>query len=97
MSNPEKPDYAGVKALLLEASDTQMDAKMKPLIKQWSDPPTSLQVLEVLDHCIHESLASGFVVSVFQMMYDDRLKEENKKHEDNVPLATWRTGDMSNA
>ena len=76
--------------LLLTAPDSQLDASMKPLIKQWSDPPSALQVLEVLDHCIHGALASGFVVAVLQVEYDVALKREGKTHQDMVPLATWR-------
>ena len=76
--------------LLLEAPDSQLDASMKPLIKKWSDPPTAIQILEVLDFCIHGALASGFVVAVLQVQYDVALKREGKRHEDMVPLATWR-------
>jgi len=83
-------DYAAIKAKLQEASDRQLDASMFPLIQKWDNPPTSLQVLEVLDQCIYASLASGFVVELLQIMYDDRLKAEGKTHEQNVPLATWR-------
>lgn len=80
-----------MKTLLLLAPDSQLDAQMKPLIEQWSDPPTSLQILEVVDHCIHASLASGFVVSALQALYEAALKNEGIKHEDNVPKATWRS------
>jgi hypothetical protein len=80
----------GISDALLTAPDTQLDGSMKPLIEKWSNPPTSLQVLEVLDKCIHGSLGSGFVVQVLQMAYDHCLKTEGKTHEQNVPLATWR-------
>lgn len=76
--------------LLLQASDGQLDAAMKPLIEKWSDPPTPAQILEVLDHCIHGSLASGFVVHALQIVYDARRKEENTTHEEVVKLAIWR-------
>jgi hypothetical protein len=75
---------------LLKAPDRQLDAQMKPLIEKWSDPPTALQVLEVLDYCIHGSLASGFVVSVLQILYDMRCKAEGVTHEQLEPQATWR-------
>lgn len=82
-----------LKRLLLEASDAQLDASMKPLIEKWDEPePTSLQILEVVDHCIHGSLASGFMVAALQALYDAALKREGKNHEDNVPHATWRNG-----
>lgn len=70
--------------LLKTASDSQLDASMKPLIEKWSDPPTAIQVLEVLDYCIHGSLASGFVVKVLQMLYEGRLEAEGTTHEEVV-------------
>lgn len=76
--------------LLLAASDGQIDASMKPLVEQWSDPPTALQVLEVLDHCIHGALASGFVVATLQVVYDVRCREEGVTHENVAEKATWR-------
>lgn len=75
---------------LLNAPDEQIDAKMKPLIQKWSDPPTPLQILEVIDHCIHGSLASGVIVMGLQIIYENRLKAENTTHEEVVKLATWR-------
>ncbi len=75
---------------LLKAPDSQLDAQMKPFIEKWDDPPKALQVLEVLDYCIHGSLASGFVVTVLQTLYDMRLKAEGIVHEDCEKLAEWR-------
>lgn len=81
-----------IKSLFLTAPDTQLDASMFPLIEKWNEPEaTSLQILEVLDHCIHGGLASGFTVTALQGLYDRALKLEGKKHEDNIPFATWRT------
>jgi hypothetical protein len=77
-------------ALLLKASDRELDATMKSHIEKWSEPPTALQVLEVLDHCICGALASGFVVSVLQAVYAGRCKAEGMTHADLEKLATWR-------
>lgn len=79
-----------LKTALLTAPDSQLDARMKPLLEKWSDPPTAIQVLEVLDHCIHGALGSSLVVKLLQILYDDALKAEGKTHEEVVPLATWR-------
>ena len=79
-----------MKEMLLKAPDGQLDAAMHPLIAKWDENPTSLQILEVLDHCIHGALASGFVVTVLQSLYDSALLKEGKIHADNEPLATWR-------
>jgi hypothetical protein len=76
--------------LLLEASDDQLDDSMKKLIRKWSNPPTAIQVLEVLDKCIHASLASGFVITSLQIIYEAACKQENKTHEEVVKHANWR-------
>jgi hypothetical protein len=79
-----------MKDILLAAPDSQIDAAMKPLIEKWSDPPTPIQILEVLDHCIHGGLASGFVVHALQIVYDVACKDANTTHEEVVKQATWR-------
>ena len=76
--------------LLLASSDRQIDASMRPLIRKWDDEPTALQILEVLDHCIYGSLASGLVVGALELSYETALGREGKTHADMVALATWR-------
>ncbi len=80
-----------IQGLLTRLSNNQIDASMIPLLEKWSDPPTALQVLEVLDQCIHGSLASGLVVTVLQAAYDQALAREATTHEVIVRGATWRT------
>ena len=75
---------------LLELSDNQLDESMKVLIRKWSTPPTSLELLEVIDKIIFASLASSFVLSFLQIMYDSTLKNEGKSHNDIVTHASWR-------
>ena len=84
-------DYTKLKALLLEASDSQLDARMKPYIEKWDEPPQALQVLEVLDYCIHGSLTSAFTVKLLQIILDLRLKAEHTTLDHILPGATWRT------
>jgi len=80
-----------IKTIFLTAPDSQLDSCMFPLIEKWDEPlPTSLQILEVLDQCIYSALASGFIISAMQAMYDTSLEKEGKTHEDNLPYATWR-------
>lgn len=80
-----------LKYMLLEAPDSQLDHSMFPLIEKWNDPdPTSLQLLEVIDNCIHGGLSSGIVLSFMQMELDQRLSDEGKTLEDILPFATWR-------
>ena len=83
-------ELIGMKQLMLEAPDGQLDASMMPLIEKWDDPPTSLQILEVLDKCINYGLASGFVVSALQIMLDTTMINEETTLEQLVPLAVWR-------
>ncbi len=76
--------------MLMDAPDGQLDAAMKPLIQKWSDPPTAYDVLEVLDHCIHGSLASGLAIQVLQMLYEGACERDGLLHEDVVKHAIWR-------
>ncbi len=75
---------------ILEAPDSQLDQSMKLLVKKWSDPPQALQVLEVLDYCVHASLASGFMMIVFETLFADALEREGTTREEVVAKATWR-------
>lgn len=75
---------------LLLAPDSQLDASMKPLIEAWSSPPTPLQVLAVLDQCVYGSLASGVVITLLQLFYQDALKDANTTNEEIIKLAVWR-------
>lgn len=78
------------KFILLGAPNAQLDASMKPLIEKWGNPPTPIQILEVLDHCIHGALATGIVVTVLQMMYKDACIQANTTHEEVIKNASWR-------
>ena len=82
-----------MKEAFLSAPPGQIDTVVRNIITKWDDEPTSLQVLEAIDCAIHGSSASGFAVGLLQRYYDTLLQKENKKHEDNVPLATWRKKD----
>ena len=79
-----------IRDMLCQLDDRNLDASMFPLIRKWDVPAKAIQILEVLDHCIHGSLASGFIVKTLQVLYDIALKNENVTHEQLVPLATWR-------
>ena len=78
-------------SLLMEAPEGQLDPKMKTYIEKWSDPPTAVQLLEVLDHCIHGGLASGMVIALLQGYYRSTLDNEKTTHEEVVKNATWRS------
>jgi hypothetical protein len=79
-----------IKKMLLMAPTGQLDPGVFPLIEAWDVPPTSIQVLQVIDWCIYEALASDFTLRLLQTLYDMALMREGRKHEDNIPLASWR-------
>jgi hypothetical protein len=83
-----KPD--DIREALCAAPDSQLDAAMFPLIRKWDDPPTALQVLEVLDACIHGSLASSFVIRVLEGLYGVACKREQITHDQAAARAPWR-------
>ncbi len=77
-------------AHLLEAPDGMLDETMKVLIRKWADPPKALEILEVLDQCIHGALASGFAVQSLQFIYKEACQAEDTTHAEVVKLARWR-------
>jgi hypothetical protein len=80
----------GMKEILMSAPPSQLDPAMFPLIDRWDDEPKAIQVLEVLDHCIHGALASGFVVTTLQAILAKAMTDEGTTHEELVKFATWR-------
>ena len=79
-----------IAAELLKAPDHWLDAKMKPYIQKWDKPPKALQVLEVLDYCVHGALASGMIVYVLELLLKNALEQEGTTYEAVVEKATWR-------
>ena len=51
----------------------------------------TLEILEVLDYVIHGSLASGFVVTLLQVLLDQAIEREGTTYEAVVALASWRS------
>ena len=76
--------------LLLTAPDEQLDARMKPLIKKWSSPPKSIEVLEVLDRCVHSSHASKLAIQVLETVLQESLDKEKITYDNCVENAHWR-------
>ena len=79
-----------LKELLSEAPDTQLDPAMVERVRAWDEPPTALQVLEVVDLCIFGSLASGAVVTVLQYELEDAIAREGTTRQELVKHAVWR-------
>lgn len=59
-------------------------------VRTWSDPPKAIEILEVLDISIHESLASGAVIALLQGLYKEACEKEGTTNEEVVKGATWR-------
>lgn len=79
-----------LKNLFLEAPESQLDPLLKPIVERWDDPPTPLQILEVLDIAVNTGGGSSFAVTVLSLQYERSLKENNTTHEEVVKQATWR-------
>ena len=80
-------------SLLISAPDTQLDSNVKPLIKKWDTPPKALQILEVLDACVHGGLASTLVVKLLEKFMHEAIQLEGTTYEALVAQATWRSSD----
>jgi hypothetical protein len=78
------------KKILLSAPEHLLDASMKTLVEKWSETPTPIEILEVLDHCVHGALAAGMVVTMLQIMYKEACDGANTTHEEVVKNAVWR-------
>lgn len=90
MSLEEDSDLNFYKMILVNAPMTQLDDVAREMIKKWSEPPKAIEVLEVLDKCIFTSLASDFVVTLLQIVYELACKNENTSHDILVQSAVWR-------
>lgn len=69
---------SNIREMFVTAPESQIDKSLCEMIMKWSDEPTAIEILEVLDSAICFSLASGFVVSMLQMVYESKPKEEKK-------------------
>lgn len=79
-----------LKDILLSLSNQSLDASMRPLIEKWDSTPTAIQILSVLDPCVHGALASEFIILTLQILYDEALIREGTTHEQVLVDATWR-------
>jgi hypothetical protein len=71
-----------IKALLLEAPDSQLSVGAKQQIqKSWSDPPTRAQVSATLDYCAHGGDASTFTMLAMSAYRDSCPTSEDVQHE----------------
>lgn len=67
---------SSLKQHLLTAPESQLDPAMREYIQvEWKVDPTALQILEVLDKCIHFALASGLVVMLLESMLSAAMQQ----------------------
>lgn len=76
--------------LLLTAPDSQLDKSMLLYIEKWGSTPTALQILEVVDKCSRYALASGFMMSILNMLLDTAIQIEGITYNELVKQAEWR-------
>jgi hypothetical protein len=79
-----------LKEMLLTAPDTQLSKKTHKYMEKWSNPPTALQLLEILDYSARYSYASDFVMRILDTAFEEALTEEGLTREQVVALAYWR-------
>lgn len=79
-----------LKTLLLSAPEDQMDPSLKPIIEKWTETPTALNILELLDAAVHGGAASGFVVQALQGFLEVAIVNENTTYDAVVAQAYWR-------
>ncbi len=75
---------------LLKLSDAQLDGSMRPYLEKFDNPPKAIQLLEVLDLCVHGSLASSFVIITLDILLKDSIEREGTTYEEVVKQASWR-------
>ena len=84
-----------IKQHLLTAPTTEVDLSLRYMIQKWSEPPKSLEILEVLDAAVFSSSASGFVVRLLELMLEHAIASENVTYEEVVKQATWRKNEST--
>ena len=80
-----------LKQHLLTAPESQLDPAMRKYIEaEWQAEPSALQILEVLDKCIHFGLASGLVIMLLESMLNAAVQRERTDMAALEARATWR-------
>jgi hypothetical protein len=81
-----------MKAILLEAPETQIDPEVLKIVKRWAEPETAANVLEALDCAAYMGGASGFAMGVFDILLKSAIDNEETTYEAVVAVAdaSWR-------
>ena len=89
--DPNDRLYKTEKEMFLKAPDSQISPSIRNMIdSQWNDPPTSLQILRVLDAIVHYGEGSDFVVTAMNELLKETLQKEGTTMTQIVEKAEWR-------
>jgi hypothetical protein len=80
-----------IKEMCAALSDRTLDDRVKPFIAAWTEPPTALAILFVIDMCVNGSLCSSFELKLFHLLYEEALVREKATHSDIATKALWRS------
>lgn len=76
--------------MMLQAPKGQIDDGLMDIVKTWQDDPTAVDLLKAIDFAIYFAATSGFVLSLWQSLYENKPVEE-KDNAVKVAEETWRT------
>lgn len=92
MTNINAPD--DIKAAMLDAPDGHLGKAAKAVIERarpaYPAAPGALQILEVIDTCVHGGEASSFLMFAFGAMLEKAVQDEHTTVEHLAKQATWR-------
>ena len=75
-----------IKAILLSATDSQIDPAVLDIIRKWDDPETAANVLEAIDCAAY----CGFAMGVLDILLKSAIDKEKTTYEAVVANASWR-------
>lgn len=76
--------------LFLSASNDQIDDTLKERIREWSDTPKAIEILQVLDYASMYSLGSDFAISVMDVAFKLAMEHEQVDIQILLSQAWWR-------
>ena len=57
-----------------QPSENEISKQLKEIIaKEWSEPPTALQIGFAIEFAVYFASASGFVISIWREMYNEAI------------------------
>lgn len=78
------------KLLFITAPNEQIDDTLKERIKEWSDVPKAIEILQALDYASMYSLGSEFAISVMDVAFKLAVENEQADMTTLLQQAWWR-------